>query len=365
MLPGVHRSDVGYAWPRTLMRPAPPVQVVYLDLNHWISLAKAAVGHPDGRRHVEALEHLRRASSSGQWVFPLSATHYMEMSGIRNSRHRADVAAVMEELSGFASLVDRVTLTRLELEAALDEMTSRPGPAYAPIPVVGQGVLQALGKVGGLLVRNAEGEDVSDEVRRTWPKGPEDFDRWRADAERQLDRASLRGPRDDAEAASLRADGWDPTAARLEAERRATGEREQSARLAADPRWRRGRLRDVVATRHVIFEIMDMVEEALTWRGLEVSDVWTDLDASRKIVDCMPSADVCVTLLTAAHRNPETVWTANDVFDIDALSVAVPYCDLVATERHATRTLVAAGVPDRLGTEVVATLDDLIDRLAA
>jgi hypothetical protein len=289
----------------------------------------------------------------------------MEMSGIRNPRHRADVAAVMEELSGFATLVDRVTLMRLELEAALDDMTSRPGPDYGPIPVVGQGVLQAFGKVGGLLVRNAEGEDVSDEVRRTWPKGPEEFDRWRADAERQLDQASLRGPRDDAEADSLRADGWDPTAARREAESRAAGEREQSGRLDADPRWRRGRLRDIVAARYVIFEIMEMVEEALTCRSLDVSDVWTDLDASRRIVDCMPSADVCVTLLTAAHRNPQMVWTGNDIFDIDALSVAVPYCEVVATERHATRTLVSAGVPDRLGTEVVATLDDLVDRLSA
>jgi hypothetical protein len=345
------------------MRPAPPVQIVYLDLNHWISLAKAAVGHSDGARYVDSLETLRRARATGRFVFPLSASHYMEMSGVRNARHRADVAAVMEELSGFASLVDRLVVMRLELEAALDALTSRLGFPYAPVPVVGQGVLQAMGKVGGLLVRNSDGEDVTDEVRGTWPQGPEHFDRWRADAERQLDRSVLRGPRDDAEAASLRADGWDPTAARRFAEERAAGEREQAGRLAAEPRWRRGRLRDVVAARYVIFEILNMVEEALAQRGLEFSDVWTDLDASRRIVDCMPSADVCVTLLTSGHRNPQTAWTPNDIFDIDALSVAVAYCDVVVTERHASRTLQVAGAPKRLGTIVVTALDELVDVL--
>src|SRR5512133_1670652 len=46
-------------------------------------------------------------------------------------------------------------------------------------------------------------------------------------------------------------------------------------------------------------------------------------------------------LITAAHRNPQTKWTANDVVDIDALSVAVPSCDVVVTEPHARSTLLA------------------------
>jgi len=35
-------------WPPTLKRPLTGRPVVYLDLNHWISLAKAAVGHAQG-----------------------------------------------------------------------------------------------------------------------------------------------------------------------------------------------------------------------------------------------------------------------------------------------------------------------------
>ena len=86
-------------------------------------------------------------------------------------------------------------------------------------------------------------------------------------------------------------------------------------------------------------------------------------EPARRFTDSMTRGDVWISLVTAAHRNPRTRWTSNDMFDIDALSVAVPYCDIVVTENHARHLLYAAGVPDRLGTEVLAKLQDLIERL--
>jgi hypothetical protein len=363
MRAGVVRTETDYVWPNALVPPARDARLVYLDLNHWINLAKAAVGHADGARFRGALDALREAKSSGAYAFPLSATHYMEMMGITDPRQRFDVAAVMEELSGFASLVCRSIVMRLELEAAIDAVAHpRPQP-YAQVPVLGQGVLQAFGKRGGLRIRSQAGEDVTEAARLQWPHGPEDFDRWQSNAELQLDRSVLRGPTD-AEAPTLRASGWDPTAARRTADQRAAQEREQAARLAAEPRWRRGRLRDVVSVRYVIFELKEMLEEALAARGLQLEDVWSDPESARRLVDSMPSADVSVSLTTSAHRNPQTNWTANDVFDIDALSVAVPYCDVVVTERHARHTLHLSGAPKRSGTTVMSNLAELAAALA-
>lgn len=358
MRAGALRTETDYVWPNALVAPARDVRLVYLDLNHWINLAKAAVGHRDGARHQGTLERLREAKASGACAFPLSATHYMEMAGITDPGQRFDVAAVMEELSGFASLVCRAVVMRLELEAAIDAVAHPRPQRYAQVPVLGQGALQAFGKRGGLRIRSQAGEDVTEAARLEWPHGPEDFDRWQADAELQLDRSVLRGPTD-AEAPTLRANGWDPTTARRTAEQRAAQEREQAARLTAEPRWRRGRLRDVVSVRYVIFELKEMLDEALAARGLQLEEVWSDPESARRLVDSMPSADVCVSLITSAHCNPQTNWMANDVFDIDALSVAVPYCDVVVTERHARHTLQLSGAPARSGTVVMANLADL------
>jgi hypothetical protein len=99
-----------------------------------------------------------------------------------------------------------------------------------------------------------------------------------------------------------------------------------------------------------------MLAQALAARNLELEEVFPDPKYARRFVDSMPSADVCVSLITAAHRNPQTRWTGNDMFDIDALGVAVPYCDVVVTERHARHALEIAGAPARSGTAVMATL---------
>ena len=343
------------------MRPPAGVCVAYLDLNHWIALAKANTGHADGRRHQPALEAIRCADQ--RFVFPLSSAHYMEMAGIRDPRQRLDVATALEEISGFSCLMCNSVVMELEIEAVLADRAGRP-EQLGRIPLLGRGVLQAFGSRGGLQIRSTEG-DVTDATRQSWPDGPDAFDACREDAERQLDRTVLRGPTD-AEAPALRDAGWDPTVARRIATERAKQEREQAQRLAAEPRWRRGRLRDVVAARYLAFEAMPMLDEALTRHDLQLEEVaGGDIDDARRFTDAMPSADVRISLLTAAHSNPQTQWTANDIFDIDVLSVAVPYCDVVVTERHATHLLRATGAAERLTTRVFATLDEFAEILSA
>jgi hypothetical protein len=361
---GVVRGNTSYVWPSSLTRPADDVRTVYLDLNHWISLAKASTNHPDGRRHQAAMERLRDAKASGRFVFPLSSTHYMEMAGISDPRQRADITRVMEELSGFATLVSRTVVIRLEVEAALDAMGYERAHQYECVPLVGRGVGPAFGLRGGLRVRSEDGTDVTDQARNDYPGGAEAFDAKLAEAERRLERAVLQGPADD-EVPDLQAIGWDPTTARAFAERRASEERAQAARLDADPKWRSGRLRDVISARYLFIELNEILAEALAARSLEMDHVLRDAESARSFVDSMPSSDVCVSLLRAAHRNPQTRWTANDIFDIDALSIAVPYCDIVVTERHAHHVLRNDGAPGRTGTTVCSKLANLEAEIAA
>ena len=66
----------------------------------------------------------------------------------------------------------------------------------------------------------------------------------------------------------------------------------------------------------------------------------------------MPSSDVAVDLKTQMHRDGQraALWSANDVYDVDALALAIPYRDVVVTEKHAADALRRAGEPDRYGT---------------
>jgi hypothetical protein len=364
MTTALHRTDVEHVWPNALLRPS-GVHLVYLDQNHWINLAKAAVGTPAGGPYREALEALREARRSGRAVFPLSLTHLMETSTIPR-RRRTDVANVMEELSAFTALISRALVMRLKLEAVLDALTETGPRKYNRLPIVGHNIAYAVGKRGGFRVRNDQG-DVTDEVRARL--GPE-FDRRLAQAELDLNRATLRGPASDAEEAELRASGWNPEIAFRIGDERAQAEIDQAARLndktlvPNDPTdYRRERVRDVIRATYVIVELMDMLNETLAARGLEIEDVWSDLDSSRRVVDAMPSGDVAVTLRTEYHRDATFKWKRNHIFDIDALSVAVPYCDIVATDKQAVDALSRTKVMERTGTLVVRTLDEVASAL--
>ncbi|MFF4263031.1 hypothetical protein [Streptomyces virginiae] len=347
-----------YAWP-TITQTPHTMRRIYLDLNHWISLAKAATGHRDGNRHKGALQALSEAASSGSAVFPLSATHYMEMSGIRDPRQRADIADVMEELSAFTTLANRTIIMRHEIEAAVDQIIGVPSGTDDSLQILSFGVGHAFGVHGRLRVRSREdGGDVTDLVRGDFPAGAAAFDAIVSAAERFVERGVLRGP-SDAEVPGLAAQGWDPTTARTGAQRRADREIGLSSQLDAEPRWRRGRLRDVVSGRYLTNELFDLLNELFS--GRQVTDqIFGSRESARRFADSMPSGDVHITLTTAAHRNRDKQWTPNDIFDIDALSTAVPYCDAVVTERHACHVLRTERIPAKTGTEIMATLQELV-----
>jgi hypothetical protein len=357
---GAERSEVDYVWPTTIARPQTPTLVIYLDLNHWIGLAKAATSHPDGQRYCRALEAIR--ASQRNLVFPLGSVHYVEMAPITSPKQRSDVAAVMEELSGFASLLSGLDVMRLEIDAAVAQITGTP-ERHAPVELVGTGVLQAFGRRGGLRVYDSKTHnDVTEVTRAGWPSGSDAYDEWSRKADAELSRAVLRGP-SDSEAADLQRTGWDPEAARRIAERRLAGELELVDILNHEDQWRRGRIRDVVSARYLANDATEILMEAAAARGVPLRDLCPTLESARRFSDGMPGADTYITLRTAAHRNAATRWRTNEIFDVDALSVAVPYCDVVVTEAHAHHVLTTARLPDRVGTKVFRTIDALVELL--
>jgi hypothetical protein len=337
------------AWPPSLVdRPRVPL-LIYLDLNHWIGLAQAATGLPTGERHAAALEACRRARSEGVALFPLADAHYVETSKIKSPQQRQDLAAIMEELSGFVTLLSRPDVMRLELDAALARLLSSNETFLPALPLLGSGVFWAFGRVG-LRIREGS-EDITDRCRA---ENPELFDHMFRYSERQF----LAGPADD-QVLEMRSRGWRPDAAFEVAESRALEEQDQVVRFNADDRWRRGRIRDVILARELVIELFDMLNEALAVRSLQRSLLDGDRGRARSLVRSMPSSEVSTELKVAAHRNAQTNWTPNDIIDIDAMSLSVPYCDVVVTEKRACHTLRSAKLDVRMNTVILDRLADL------
>lgn len=348
-----------FLWPRLLEPPPPDVLLVYLDMNHWIALAKTSVGHREGRALAEVLEACRAARATGVAWFVLSASIYAEMLKIRDPAQRRDLAEVMEELTGFATLISRVAVMECELSTMLDPVAQLPSP-LSKVPLVGRGVRHAFGLSSRISIIGPSG-DATEEIREQM--GDSAFDRLMPEMFVKAERSMLRGPADQDEEQALRALGYFPEGPRGVTENRVAQERDLKKLLDVESRWRRGRLRDVVSARELEIEFQNILPRALAERGLVLEDLMTGPESGRAFVRAMPSTEVSIELKTAWHRNGERDWTVNDIHDIDALALAVPYCDVVVTEKACHHILKVANLPERLGTGVLHKLTDLPDVL--
>jgi hypothetical protein len=223
-------------------------------------------------------------------------------------------------------------------------------------------------------MKNRAGRDVTEEYLRATPDGAARL----AAAETMRERMVVRGPTEE-DIPALRAQGWDPYAAIRVAERRAQEQGDQRRRLDAarqagdQPDWRRGRLRDVVIARELLCELQHPIMREMAARGLQWEDVFrgtqdglavgADLDANRRFIRGMPSTEVSVALLTERHRDGARSWTSNDIIDIDAMALAVPYCDIVVADKAVAHALTSSRVAGHMGTIVLRRLGDLAGHL--
>ena len=355
---GAKRMAVAYRWPKTLLLPPKPPRLVYLDLNHWISLAKAHSGHSSGQQFRDLLQELDGARKAGRAFFPISDTIFIEASKIGPHRQRQDLRDVIEHLSGYEVVTSRTVIAAHEVEATFDDIV---GPSTRPVNTMAYldwGVLRALGLAGGVKVYDENGDDQTEQARLVFKDGPEAFDKVVAEGEWQLQRDVLGGP-ELADEPSMRAKGWDPRASMQIATRRAAEEMAQVQRFNSDPSWRRGRIRDVVAAHECLVEWTRLLNEATRDRGITLADLFPKPADARAAFDAMPSFDVAVSIKTSYHQDPNHRWTPNDMHDIDALGSTLPYCDVVVSDKAVVSHVERTGLADRLGCTVLSNLSEL------
>ncbi|MFC9332070.1 hypothetical protein [Kitasatospora sp. NPDC057015] len=168
----------------------------------------------------------------------------------------------------------------------------------------------------------------------------------------------LTGP-DAAQTAELARQGWDPKLAEKIAAAQAQTENDRAA-LWDSPKVRR-RLETLVAVCEWV-EGTEFVAEVLREHGLRHEDI--DPAEALRMLSVMPTMAVTLGLKFRNHwiRRP---WKSNDIFDINTLSVAVPYADIVVADRYYADALRTTGLDDRLGTTVLSSLSALASHLKA
>jgi hypothetical protein len=180
----------------------------------------------------------------------------------------------------------------------------------------------------------------------------------------------LAGPADE-ELEDLRQRGYKPEASTEVEDSRLAWEQTYVGLLADDP-VSRAELRVRVQARELLHEHLDLYTELIgDYRVNLTREVGYDSAhphrSRRRMVafaDLVPSLRIAVDLKTELFRDAAKTWTMNAVHDIDALSMAVPYCHVVVCDAEMAHFLARAKTGQRHGTAVVPKLPDLPIALA-
>jgi hypothetical protein len=343
------------------LHPARPC--VYLDQWVWIRLARAAKGAPQEASDLRVLAAVQDAAEGGV-AFPLSTTHYIETSKIKDPRQRFDLARAMASISHCRTLRARKVLLRHQMLYAMHLTFGRPAFRPKPPEVLGTGIRWAFdGEPGHGVLRRKDGTPVD-------PATIDGMPALLRKANQLAEMTILAGP-DDEEIGELREQyGYRPEAfTEIEATRLAW-EASYVDILTEHPASK-AELRVRLQARELLNEHQAMFQELVREYHINLDrEIPYDPDrpnVSRRYMvafaDAMPTMRIAVDLKVELFRGAAKPWSINTVHDIDALSMAVPYCHVVVPDREMASLLSRSRAADRHGTHIVTALAELPNAL--
>lgn len=313
---------------------------IYLDQFAWVFLSEADHSRPGSERFNAVLTLACAAVERGHACFPLSFAHYRETHNQFRAAVRARRASTMRKLSGGISLTSTDDVLMEELDRALLKWFGRP-KIPRTCQKFGVGAAHSFGKENFVYKTPAEA-----------PLTPEQRAAFERMATEHLEHALLaHGRRGDAEI--------DPRFA-------GPALRYQEGQRSIVEQLRQQKLNDkdlrIAATGLGLIDIHKPLVYALMRAGISFDHEFMALgrDGFVAFLQDLPSRHVDTELHYQHYRNPGLEFQKGHLMDVSALDVAVPYCDVVVTEKRWRDLLTRSGLADRYRTVVISDLNDLV-----
>lgn len=319
---------------------------IYLDQAKWIDLSKCRVGHSQGGKFKDVYDVAEAAVARGQASFVLSTAHYFETQRRADPQSRQDLGETMKKFSRFHAIAPVNTVVPAEIRHYLT------GQALtAQINLFGVGYRHAFNT-------NLTPGRIDPKVLALLPPGQRTaaVEKFNHEAESFLLAAPATSTGADRRMLEI------ATAIREGAQKFV--DTHNTIREHIDTYRLRGRLGDVSMSAE-LGDIFTPLSAECQRNGIDVTELLATRQRCQDLLQGLPSRWVTSELSRVRHRNPQQPWTKSDLNDFAALSVAVPYCDVVVTERQWARHINQLGLAQRYGTTVLHDLTELTDVLIA
>lgn len=310
---------------------------VYLDQNHWIYLARDYWGKPHKPEHKGLAGRLFDAVESDRVRLPLSTIHFIEHLRAESGARRHRLAQVFDRFNRGWHMASWACVLPVEIHRAVanafGERSAMPQPE-----VFGKGFLFGLGPKERDLLLEGRTEQQLNLLQSiaALPGAILDLLTFPNEAGRARQNAKV----------TESSCGYGAAAEELRSVRKSDfTEVHRRAQYAGYTLYHQ----------HIIFPELDAIgrtcDEFLNLGTEGLAAFWSDV----------PSLDVDCELTLYRDRQWSRSVDPNDLRDIGYLSLAIPYCDVVVTERFWARATEETGLAEKYGTVVCTDLAEILE----
>lgn len=311
-------------------------KLLCLDENIWVYLSRAYYNRPDSIAYRPALEAVKKATAAQKLIVPVTGANAREMMKRKNPDSRRRLAEFMVALSGNHSMLHDLMLTELEMIAAVSRHfdTGLGTPAVRG-RLVQRGMHWAVaGKMFRYKANNPRYTAVMTDVMYEPEMSVEALTNF-------ISRGSIHDMRKRDEDLAVSLD-------RI---------RRNDVHLAI-PNRRRLELSNLVRIGPWADQLRGVLDRLRVDTDRFYCWLWTD-DNFDHFVEELPNIAVKAALLLHRDRNIDHATDKNDREDMAFLDVAIPYANIVVTERSWASYAKATGLTRKYGTTVIADVTKL------
>lgn len=323
---------------------------VYLDQNKWISLLREHVNDADNDESM--LSRLRELVEEGEIVCPLSLIHLIETASYSDDESVDEMFDLMLDLSLNRTMAPMPVVREEEVETKADEWLGRDTSMEGK--VVGEGLAFAVGGRHYDVV--SESGELDDELRDELLDAVES--EWAS--ELLLESEELRESMGSREYEQELVEDLEEVREENEQNFDDNSERRKHEVMGY---FRQFVIGDVIQRR--LEELATAPAETIDsdlGHGVSQERLESEEYAWEWIQD-FPAIYTHVSLTTARDLQSHRDIHPNDLNDIMALSVAIPYCDTVVTENFWTDLSRQVGLGELYDTNVTADMEDVFDSI--
>ncbi|MHB1413990.1 MAG: hypothetical protein ACYC1C_01965 [Chloroflexota bacterium] len=310
---------------------------VYLDQNHWIYLAKDFWGKPHKPAHKGLSGRIFDAVKSDRIRLPLSTIHFIEHLRSASGARRQRLAEVFDRFSGGWQMASWACILPVEIHRAVANVFGERSVMPQP-EIFGKGFLFGLGpKERALLVAGRTEQHLQRlQSISALPGAILDLLTSPNEAGRERQNAKV----------TESSYGYAAAAEDLRSVRKSASIEVHRRAQYAGYTFHHQRL---------IFPALDAIgrtrDEFLNLGVKGLSAFWSTV----------PSLDVDCELTLYRDRQWSKSVDPNDSRDIGHLALAIPYCDVVVSERFWARAIAETGLAEKYGTVVCTDLAEILE----